>query len=172
MQASYSCSEQSSICIHSFESPLIFPEASSANQIRHLPEPGVPIRAIIRCWLLSFPFSSLQMGSKPKSPDPVHRRLEFFLRQRLSLVGNPTWRARAKDPQRYDLYDPFAAIVYDPGPGHPGNAVLGIRLCFQSLVLDFGGVMKRLPQPRHGVEILVISRCSSIFRGLAAVSTV
>ena len=112
------------------------------------------------------------MASKPKSADPVHRRLKFFLEQRLSLIGNPAWRARAKDPQRYNYYDPFAAIVYGPGPGHPGNAVLGIRLCFQSLVINFGGVMKRLPQPRHGVEILVVSRCSSIFRGLAAVSTV
>ena len=66
--------------------------------------------------------------------------------------------------------EPFSAIVAGPGPGDPRNRkdvglfrqlwrledenllpVLGICLGFQSLVLAFGGKIKRLPQPRHGI---------------------
>ena len=87
--------------------------------------------------------------------------------------------------------DSFATTIYGPGPGHPSNTeeigivreiwrltprdtvpILVIYLGFQSLVVEFGGVMNRLPQPRHGVETLVISQSSSIFEGLPAVSTV
>lgn len=85
----------------------------------------------------------------------------------------------------------FAAIVCGPGPGHPGNAdevgivrdvwrlaphdtvpILGICLGFQSLVVEFGGAMKRLHQPRHGIETHVVSQSSSIFKGLPIVRAV
>ncbi|KAK0512634.1 hypothetical protein JMJ35_004651 [Cladonia borealis] len=65
---------------------------------------------------------------------------------------------------------PFAAIVAGPGPGDPRNPmdvglfrelwkldgdkllpVLGICLGFQSLVQAFGGIIDRLPEPRHGI---------------------
>ena len=65
---------------------------------------------------------------------------------------------------------PFAAIVAGPGPGDPRNPkdvglfrelwkldaedvlpVLGICLGFQSLVHAFGGMIERLPEPRHGI---------------------
>lgn len=66
--------------------------------------------------------------------------------------------------------EPFLAVILGPGPGHPGNPkdvglfsrfwqlqdkhllpILGICLGFQSLVLNFGGSVERLPQPRHGI---------------------
>ena len=65
---------------------------------------------------------------------------------------------------------PFAAIVAGPGPGDPRSPtdvgllgelwkldgddvlpVLGICLGFQSLVHAFGGMIERLPEPRHGI---------------------
>ena len=66
--------------------------------------------------------------------------------------------------------EPFLAVVLGPGPGDPRNPedvglfsrfwrlpdehlrpALGICLGFQSLVLNFGGSVHRLPQPRHGI---------------------
>lgn len=81
------------------------------------------------------------------------------------------------DDQRFVLNDDafldylqgFDAVVAGPGPGHPADPadvgliaklwslpeehplpVLGICLGFQSLVLDFGAVIERLTEPRHG----------------------
>ncbi|KAH6724926.1 ADC synthase [Leptodontidium sp. MPI-SDFR-AT-0119] len=64
----------------------------------------------------------------------------------------------------------YAAVVCGPGPGHPGNEkdvgiirriwrlaneemvpVLGICLGFQSLCLEFGGEVRRLKGPQHGI---------------------
>ena len=64
----------------------------------------------------------------------------------------------------------YAAVVCGPGPGHPGKEkdvgiirriwrlgeeqllpVLGICLGFQSLCLEFGGEIKRLTGPQHGI---------------------
>lgn len=64
----------------------------------------------------------------------------------------------------------YAAVVCGPGPGHPGKEedvgiirrvwrleeehllpVLGICLGFQSLCLEFGGDVKRLTGPQHGI---------------------
>jgi len=79
---------------------------------------------------------------------------------------------------------PFAALVAGPGPGDPRNPedvgligevwklnesttllpVLGICLGFQSLVLNFGGSIERLPEPRHGIVRKVRSNGQSIFR--------
>ena len=86
---------------------------------------------------------------------------------------------------------PFAAIICGPGPGHPKDArdvglmesiwrladdetipVLGICLGFQSLVHEFGGIVKRLPHPRHGIETEIVSLSTSIFKGLPALRAV
>ncbi|KAG4431989.1 hypothetical protein IFR05_012517, partial [Cadophora sp. M221] len=64
----------------------------------------------------------------------------------------------------------YVAVVCGPGPGHPGNEkdvgvmrriwkladedmvpVLGICLGFQSLCLQFGGEVRRLKGPQHGI---------------------
>ena len=77
---------------------------------------------------------------------------------------------------------PFSAVVAGPGPGHPRNKedvglldelwklrdedivpILGICLGFQSLVYAFGGEIKPLPQPRHGISTTVRSCGTSIF---------
>ncbi|KAL9118796.1 MAG: hypothetical protein Q9187_004647 [Circinaria calcarea] len=80
---------------------------------------------------------------------------------------------------------PFSAVIAGPGPGNPTNdadiglirdlwrlegpdllPVLGICLGLQSLVLAFGGTVKPLVQPRHGVVTLVKSSDKSIFTGI------
>lgn len=86
---------------------------------------------------------------------------------------------------------PFAAVVLGPGPGDPQNTadvglfndvwqldtnqvlpVLGICLGFQSLVLKYGGKIKRLPLPRHGIETTVTFGGSSPFARVGKVTTV
>lgn len=86
---------------------------------------------------------------------------------------------------------PFAAIVAGPGPGDPRNPtdvglfrevwkldgddvlpVLGICLGFQSLVHAFGGMIVRLPEPRHGIVRKVRFNNYSDFRGVQEVETV
>ena len=85
----------------------------------------------------------------------------------------------------------FQAIVIGPGPGHPGNAadvglinriwmlgenhvlpILGICLGFQSLVLNFGGAVEPLPEPRHGILRRITSSNKSIFRNVECVESV
>lgn len=85
----------------------------------------------------------------------------------------------------------YAAVVCGPGPGHPGNKqdvgvmsrvwkldeakilpVLGICLGFQSLCLEFGGEVKRLNGPQHGMIRRIIhvgeleTNNTSIFNGV------
>lgn len=86
---------------------------------------------------------------------------------------------------------PFAAVVCGPGPGHPRNPadvglfrdiwklhhdnvipVLGICLGFQSLVIDFGGRVQQLSNPRHGLETCVTTSSNSIFEDLPEVDAV
>ncbi|MCJ1353497.1 MAG: para-aminobenzoate synthase, (PABA) [Icmadophila ericetorum] len=85
----------------------------------------------------------------------------------------------------------FAGIVLGPGPGDPQKdtdvglfndiwrlnpdhllPVLGICLGFQSLVLNFGGCVKRLPIPRHGIETIVTFGGPSLFATIGKVKTV
>ena len=86
---------------------------------------------------------------------------------------------------------PFAAIVAGPGPGDPRNPtdvglfrelwklgiddvlpVLGICLGFQSLVHAFGGMIERLPEPRHGIVRKVRLNNNSEFMCVQEVETV
>lgn len=86
---------------------------------------------------------------------------------------------------------PFAAVIAGPGPGNPQNLadvglinklwalddddllpVIGICLGFQSLVLAFGGQVKPLPEPRHGIIRRIHHLNSSLFRGIGAIDTV
>ena len=86
---------------------------------------------------------------------------------------------------------PFAAIVAGPGPGDPRNPmdvglfrelwtldgddvlpVLGICLGFQSLVHAFGGMIERLPEPRHGIVRKVRFNNDSDFACVQEVETV
>ncbi|KAL9611267.1 MAG: hypothetical protein Q9167_004093 [Letrouitia subvulpina] len=79
----------------------------------------------------------------------------------------------------------YQAVVVGPGPGHPNRPedvglinflwkleeghllpVMGICLGFQSLVLNFGGQVKPLPEPRHGIPRIITSSEKSIFRGI------
>ncbi|KAL9025496.1 MAG: hypothetical protein Q9196_005691 [Gyalolechia fulgens] len=85
----------------------------------------------------------------------------------------------------------FDAVVAGPGPGHPENQndvglmselwkltdddilpVLGICLGFQSLVAAFGGTIRRLPAPRHGIVRKITHDDSSIFRGVGRIAPV
>ncbi|KAI4188742.1 MAG: hypothetical protein L6R41_001932 [Letrouitia leprolyta] len=85
----------------------------------------------------------------------------------------------------------FDAVVAGPGPGHPENEndvgliaelwklsdadvlpVLGICLGFQSLVATFGGTIRRLPAPRHGIVRRVTHYDSSIFKGVGCIAPV
>ena len=87
--------------------------------------------------------------------------------------------------------DKFVAVVAGPGPGDPRNPgdtglfqklweldvvnlipVLGICLGFQSLVLAYGGEIKRLPEPRHGIVRKVLSNERSIFHGVPSLEAV
>ncbi|TVY25607.1 Aminodeoxychorismate synthase [Lachnellula hyalina] len=78
-------------------------------------------------------------------------------------IDNP---ALATDEALYEELSHYAAVVCGPGPGHPGREadvgvmkriwktgvpVLGICLGFQSLCLQFGGVVRRLKGPQHGM---------------------
>ena len=86
---------------------------------------------------------------------------------------------------------PFTAIVAGPGPGNPKNRldvgwidyvwrlkdedlipVLGICLGFQSLVLAFGGDIKPLPAPRHGISRRVQFCRSSVFGDIEKIEAV
>ena len=84
----------------------------------------------------------------------------------------------------------YAAVVCGPGPGHPGKEddvgiirriwrlseeqllpVLGICLGFQSLCLEFGGEVKRLAGPQHGIirrvnHIGKFEQKDTIFKGV------
>ena len=90
-----------------------------------------------------------------------------------------------------EFLKPFSAVVAGPGPGDPRNPkdvgwirklwklderdlmpVLGVCLGFQSLVLAFGGTIRRLEEPRHGVVRKVRGSGEGIFKGLAEVRTV
>lgn len=85
----------------------------------------------------------------------------------------------------------YEAVVVGPGPGHPDKPedvglinslwkleesrmlpVMGICLGFQSLVLNFGGQVKSLPEPRHGIARTVTSNEKSIFKGIRHVESV
>jgi para-aminobenzoate synthetase len=85
----------------------------------------------------------------------------------------------------------FSAVMIGPGPGNPYEEndigcvrdiwrltedsilpVLGICLGFQSLVVSFGGQVRQLPIPRHGIVTPVTTCGSSIFHGLAQVDVV
>ncbi|KAE9374336.1 para-aminobenzoate synthase [Stipitochalara longipes BDJ] len=78
--------------------------------------------------------------------------------------------ALATDEALYAELRHYAAVVCGPGPGHPEKnedvgimrrvwrlkeeqllPVLGICLGFQSLCLEFGGQVKRLKGPQHGI---------------------
>jgi para-aminobenzoate synthetase len=78
----------------------------------------------------------------------------------------------------------FSGVVIGPGPGTPEKdadvgiindiwklandelrPVLGICLGFQSLVCHFGGLIQRLPVPRHGQETTVVGERSTLFEG-------
>ncbi|TVY31898.1 putative aminodeoxychorismate synthase [Lachnellula subtilissima] len=74
--------------------------------------------------------------------------------------------ALATDEALHEELSHYAAVVCGPGPGHPGREedvgvmkriwktevpVLGICLGFQSLCLEFGGVVRRLKGPQHGM---------------------
>lgn len=87
--------------------------------------------------------------------------------------------------------DSFVAVIAGPGPGNPKKLadvglinklwtlddddllpVLGICLGFQSLVLAFGGQVKPLPEPRHGIIRKIYHLNCSLFRGIGAIETV
>lgn len=86
---------------------------------------------------------------------------------------------------------PFSAVIAGPGPGHPGNSkdagliqelwrlkpedalpVLGICLGFQSLVLDHGGKVLQLAEPRHGMVRTIRASGDSIFADIRSLTAV
>ncbi|CAD6575252.1 MAG: hypothetical protein ASARMPREDX12_007162 [Alectoria sarmentosa] len=94
-------------------------------------------------------------------------------------------------PDFGEFLKPFSAVIAGPGPGDPRNSkdvgwiqelwkleeqnllpVLGICLGFQSLVLAFGGTVKRLREPRHGIVRRVRGNGEGIFGEVEEVETV
>lgn len=94
-------------------------------------------------------------------------------------------------PDFGEYLKPFSAVIAGPGPGDPRNSkdvgwirelwklegqnllpVLGICLGFQSLVLAFGGTVKRLREPRHGIVRRVRGNGEGIFGEVEEVETV
>jgi para-aminobenzoate synthetase len=92
---------------------------------------------------------------------------ELNVSVRTVKIDNP---ALSSDAALYEELRHYAAVVCGPGPGHPGKEedvgiigrvwkldveqmlpVLGICLGFQSLCLEFGGEVKRLKGPQHGM---------------------
>ena len=86
---------------------------------------------------------------------------------------------------------PFSAVIAGPGPGHPGNPkdtgliqqlwrldledvlpVLGICLGFQSLVLDHGGEILQLAEPRHGMVRTIRASGDSIFADIRSLTAI
>jgi para-aminobenzoate synthetase len=105
--------------------------------------------------------------------------------------------ALATDEALYEELRHYVAVVCGPGPGHPEKEedvgitrriwrlkeeellpVLGICLGFQSLCLEFGGQVKRLKGPQHGIirRVRHIGECGkdgqqTIFDGVAELTT-
>ncbi|PSS10473.1 hypothetical protein M430DRAFT_36792 [Amorphotheca resinae ATCC 22711] len=92
---------------------------------------------------------------------------ELNVSVRTVKIDNP---ALSSDAALYEELRHYTAVVCGPGPGHPGKKedvgiigrvwkldveqvlpVLGICLGFQSLCLEFGGEVKRLKGPQHGM---------------------
>ncbi|KAL2067713.1 hypothetical protein VTL71DRAFT_15809 [Oculimacula yallundae] len=112
---------------------------------------------------------------------------------RTIYIDNP---ALFSDEALHKELQHYAAVVCGPGPGHPGNErdvglmrriwrladkemvpVLGICLGFQSLCLEFGGKVRRLQGPQHGIvrRILHIGEAgevgeTSIFGGVGVIN--
>jgi para-aminobenzoate synthetase len=89
------------------------------------------------------------------------------------------------------ILDQFSAIVIGPGPGSPDNdkdigivkdiwklndthllPVFGVCLGLQSLVLEFGGTLKRLDIVKHGQISTIIHEGFEIFKGVGLVEAV
>lgn len=102
----------------------------------------------------------------------------------------------ATDEAVYEELRHYAAVVCGPGPGHPEKEedvgiirriwrlkeeellpVLGICLGFQSLCLEFGGEVKRLKGPQHGIirRVRHVGECGkdgqqTIFGGIGEIN--
>lgn len=93
---------------------------------------------------------------------------ELDCRVRVVKIDNPV--LLSSDAALHKELSHYAAVVCGPGPGHPEKSqdvgimnriwklgqdqilpVLGICLGFQSLCLEFGGEVKRLKGPQHGM---------------------
>ncbi|RDL35248.1 ADC synthase [Venustampulla echinocandica] len=107
-------------------------------------------------------------------------------------IDNPVF---ATDEDLLKELNHYAAVVCGPGPGHPAKEkdvgvirriwrlneagtipVLGICLGFQSLCLEFGGDIKRLKGPQHGMirRVSHVGDCGakdkdSIFAGVGTI---
>lgn len=87
-------------------------------------------------------------------------------------IDNPILKS---DEELHNELRNYTAVVCGPGPGHPANEndigimrkiwrlnqenilpVLGICLGFQSLCLEFGGKIKQLHTPQHGIPRKIV----------------
>ena len=94
-------------------------------------------------------------------------------------------------PDFDDFVQDFAALVLGPGPGDPRNSddighfqrvwdlnerklrpALGICLGFQSLVRAHGGMIQRLPTPRHGLVRTIRTSNVPLFRHTESLNSV
>ena len=123
--------------------------------------------------------------------DSFSNNIISLLESKLPAVHITTIKIDDVIPEFAAFLRDFDAVVAGPGPGHPESRddvglisklwqlsgsdvlpVLGICLGFQSLVAAFGGSIRRLPAPRHGITRKVTHNDASIFKGIGSIAPV
>lgn len=111
--------------------------------------------------------------------DSFSYTLALYFRElgyKVRIIKNDSFK-RAKDLERFD----FSHLIISPGPNSPAESklslkaikhfkkhkkILGVCLGHQCIAHIFGGVVKKLPQPRHAKTSPLLFKKDKIFQGL------